>query len=156
MQGGGLDRLQPRRRTAAALVAAGQPGQPGVVENAPHRLRRDRCARGGQRLGDLADTAGLGPQRQHLVADRAGGFAGAFRARLGLGERIELAGAQQGSHLMHRGGGVAESVGHLGGAGLLGEVGAQRLVAALSRTAWRGEVLRPWPQLDSCSNMSLW
>ena len=106
--------------------------------------------------GDLADAAVLGPQRQHPVADLAGGFARSFRARLGLGEGVELAGAQQGGHLMHRGGGVAEPVGHLGGGGLVDEVGAQRLVAALPRTAGRGEVLRPWPQLDSRSSMHLW
>ena len=57
---------------------------------------------------------------------------------------------------MHRRGGVPEPVGHLGGGGLFGEVGAQRLVAALSRAAGRGEVLRPWPQLDSRSSMHLW
>ena len=95
-------------------------------------------------------------QGQHLVADLAGGFVRPFRARLGLGEGVELAGAQQGGHLMHRGGGVAEAVGYLGGAGLLDEVGAQRLVAALSRTAGRGEVLRSLPQLDSRTSMNLW
>ena len=59
----------------------------------------------------------FGPQRQHLVADLAGGFVRPFRARLGLAEGIEFAGAQQGGHLMHRGGGE-ELVGHLGGGGL--------------------------------------
>ena len=44
---------------------------------------------------------------------------------------------------MHRGGGVAEPVGDLGGADLLDEVGPQRFVAALSRAARLGEVLRP-------------
>ena len=155
-QGGRLDRLQPRRRAAACFVAAGQPGQSGVVEDLPHRLRGDRRARGGQRCGDLADAAVLGAQRQYFVADLAGGFARPFRARLGLGEGVEFAGAQQGGHLMHRGGGVAEPVGHLGGGGLLHEVGAQRLVAALSRAAGRGEVLRARPQLDSRSSMPLW
>ena len=56
----------------------GQPGQAGVVEDAPYRLRRDRRARGGQRLGDLVDAAVLGLHRQHLVAERAGGFARPF------------------------------------------------------------------------------
>jgi hypothetical protein len=153
---GRLDRLQSRRAAAACLVAAGQPGQSGVVENLPHRLRRDRRARGGQRCGDLADATVLGPQRQYRVADLAGGFVRSFRARLGLGEGVELAGAQQGGHLMHRGGGVPEPVGHLGGGGLVDEVGPQRLVAALPGTARRGEVLRAWPQLDSRSSMHLW
>ena len=36
-----LDRLQFRGAAAASVVAAVQPGQPGVVENLPHRLRRD-------------------------------------------------------------------------------------------------------------------
>ena len=94
------------------------------------------------------------PQRQHLVADLAGGFVRPFRARLGLAEGIEFAGAQQGGHLMHRGGGVAEPVGHLGGGGLVDEVGPQRLVAALPRTAGRGEVLRSplnWIPAATCT-----
>ena len=44
---------------------------------------------------------------------------------------------------MHRGGGVAEPVGDLGGAGLLDEIGPQRFVAALSPAARLGEILRP-------------
>ena len=44
---------------------------------------------------------------------------------------------------MHRRGGIAEPVGDFGGSGILDEVGAQRLVAALSRAAGLGEVLRP-------------
>ena len=43
----GLDRVELRGAAAAGLVAAVQPGQPGGVEDLPHRLRRDRRARFG-------------------------------------------------------------------------------------------------------------
>ena len=139
-----LDRLQFRGAAAASVVAAVQPGQPGLVENLPHRLRRDRRALLGQHGGDLADAAPARPQCKHLLPHRGGGLARALRAGLGLGERRELAGAQQGGHLMHRSGGVAVPVGDLGGSGVLDEIGAQRLVAALARAAGLGE-LPPQP-----------
>ena len=40
--GGGLDQVQFGGAAAAGVVAAVQPGQPGGVEDLPHRLRGDR------------------------------------------------------------------------------------------------------------------
>ena len=153
---GGLDRIPFRRAAAAGLVAAVQPRQSRLVEDLPHRLRRDRGARLGQRGGDLADAVPARAQREHLLPQRAGGLARPLRARLGLSEQGELAGAHQGRHLMHRGGGVTEPVGDLRSGGLLDKVGPQRLVAALSPAPGRGEVLRPRPQLVSLNDMHLY
>ena len=145
-QRAGLDPGQPGRAAPAGLVAARQPGQSLRGQDLPHRLRGDRRALGGQRLGDLADTVLRGAQHQHPLAQRPGGLAGSLRSGLGLGEQAQLAPAQQGGHLVDRGGGVAELVGHLRRRHLLHEVGAQRLVAALRRAAGLEKELRTRPQ----------
>ena len=132
-QGGGLDRVEPGRRAAAALVAAGQPRQPLGVEDLPDGLRRDRHPLGGERGGDLGDRMPGRAQLQHPGPQLAGGLARAFGAGPGLGEQVQPALAQQRGHLVDAGGGVAEPVGDLGGGHLLGEVGAQRLIPALRR-----------------------
>ena len=88
-----------------------------------------------------------GAQRQHPGPERAGGLARPFRAGLGLGEEVELAGAQQGGHLMHawrwssRTGRRPRRR-----TASLDEVGAQRLVAALAAPA--GSVKNSAPGLN--------
>ena len=118
-QGGGLDRVQPGRRAAAALVAAGQPGQPLGVEDLPDGLRRDRHPLAGERSGDLGDRMPGRPQLQRPGAQLAGGLARALGAGPGLGEQVQPSFAQQRGHLVDAGGGVAEPVGGLGGGHLL-------------------------------------
>ena len=130
-RGGGLDRVEPGRRTAAAVVAAGQPRQALDVEDLPEGLRRDRHPLPGARGGDLGDGMPGGAQLQHPLAELAGGLARAFRAGPCLGEQVQPALAQQAGHLVDAGGGVAEPVGDLGGGHLVEEVGAQRLIPAL-------------------------
>src|SRR4029450_2893782 len=130
-RGGGPARVQAGRAAAAALVAAGQPGQPIGLEDLPDRLGGDRQAVGGERTGDLGDAVVLGAQPQDLGAQLPGGLARSLRSGLGLGKWGQLAGAQQGGHLMDGGGGVAVAVGHLRGGQVVDEVGAQSLVAAL-------------------------
>src|SRR6266498_2564831 len=72
-------------------------------------------------------------------------IARALGAGPGLGEQLQLPAAEQGRHLVHAGGGVAEPVGDLGGRHLLDEVGAQCLVAAARRSLRIGEVLPSLP-----------
>ena len=145
-QRAGLDPGQLRRAAPTGLVAARQPGQALGGQDLPHRLRGDRQALRGQRLGDLADAVLRGAQHQHPLAQFPGGLAGSLRSGLGLGEQAQLPRPQQRGHLVHRRGGVAELVGHLRGGQLVHEVGAQRLVAALRRAAGLEEELRTGPQ----------
>ena len=141
-QPGGLNRVQPGRGSAAALVAAGQPRQPLGVENLPDGLCRDRHPLAGKRGRDLGDRVPGSAQLQHPGAELAGGLAGAFRARPGLGEQVQPALAQQRGHLVDAGGGVPEPVGDLGGGHLIEEVGAQRFIPALRGAGGIGEVFR--------------
>jgi len=141
-QRGGLDRVQPGRRAAAALIAAAQSRQPLGIQDLPDGLRRDRHPLAGQRGGDLGDAVPGGAQLQCPGAQRPGGLARSFRAWPGLGEQGEPALAQQRGHLVHGGGGVPEPVGYLGGGHAVEEIGAQRLIPALRRTGRLGEVLR--------------
>ena len=141
-QRGGLDRVQPGRGSAAAVVAAGQPRQSLGVEDLPGGLCRDRHPLAGECGRDLGDRVPGGAQFQHPGAELAGGLAGAFRAGPGLGEQVESALAQQRGHPVDAGGGVPEPVGGLCGGHLVEEVGAQRLVPALRGAGGIGEVLR--------------
>ncbi len=141
-QPGGLDRVQPGRRAAAVLVAAGQPGDALGVEDLPGGLRGYRQAIGGERGGDLGDAMPGGPQGERHGPQLPGGLARPFRAGPGIGEQAHLPAAQQRGHLVHAGGGVAEPVSDLGGGHVVDEVGAQRLVPALGRAGRVEEVLR--------------
>ena len=74
-QRAGLDPGQLRRAAPTGLVAARQPGQALGGQDLPHRLRGDRQALRGQRLGDLADAVLRGAQHQHPLAQFPGGLA---------------------------------------------------------------------------------
>jgi len=93
----------------------------------------------------------VGAQRKDLGAQLAGGFSWAFGAGFGLGEQPQLARAQQGGHLVDRGGGVAVAVGDLRGGQVVDEVGAQGLVAALLAAVGLEEVGCAWSQPVSVS-----
>jgi hypothetical protein len=109
-----------------------------------------RGALGYQRGGDLGDRMALGAQREHPVADPAS-LTRAFRSGLGGREELHPSRPQQGGHLMHAGGGVAEPVGYLDRGRLLDEVGTHRLVATLRGVCRPGEVLRTRPHLNTSS-----
>ncbi len=153
-QVGGLDRVQFRRRAAAALVTAGQPGNPLGVEDLPGRLRRHRHSLAGERGGDLGHAVPGRAQFQHPGPQLAGGLARAFRAGPALGEQRQPALAQQRRHLVHAGGGVPELVGDLAGGHVLGEVGTQRLVPALRCAGGCREVLRALSHPDSSTHLA--
>jgi hypothetical protein len=75
---GGLDRVQAGRAAAAALVAAGQPGQPIGLEDLPDRLGGDRQAVGGERTGDLGDAVVWARSRKTLVRSSPVALRGPF------------------------------------------------------------------------------
>ena len=136
-----LGRSDAWRGAARLGRARGQPLQPLGAQDLPDGVVAGRAAFTLQLLGDLGDRAVGGAQLEHPVADHEL-LARPLGARLGGHEELELAGAQLGGQLPHRGRGVAEALADLGGAGLLEDVGAHGFVAALGRLGRVEEVLR--------------
>ena len=154
-----------QRGSAAALTGSSRAGRRGgsrrggpaeavpACEDLPHRLRGDRHARRGSAAAISLMLCPPRAARAPAPAVRRWPCA-APSGRAWTGEQGDLPGAQQGGHLVHRGGST-EPVGDLGGGGLVDEVGAQGLVAALPGPPGAMKNSAPRPQLVSLNDMHL-
>jgi hypothetical protein len=145
-----LGRVLSRPGVAGAVLVgrpggADEPAEPFFLQDLADAGAVERGSLGGEAGADLVDRQALAAQ----LDDPRAGFVlagGALRAWLAGGrEQVELAGAVVADQRGHRRAGVAEPGADLGQRALSGEVGAQRLVAAVVRLGGLGEVLPPWP-----------
>ncbi len=152
---GGVAAGRVRRGAGLGLRVAQQPAEAFLGEDLPDRCAVERGALGGQPGGDLVGGQALAAQRDHPAAGAVlgGGHAGQRAGPPGRGEQLQLPGPVVADQVDHRPAGVAEPGPGLGIGQALGEVGAQRLVAALVHLRRRGERLRALPLLRSGCHM---